>query len=331
MPRNARADAGTSAALTCADVRAREWDFVEGALSIPERAAVQTHLDACAACRQELTLCRNAQGALVSATTQIPSPGDLRTDFYARLATQQRPSYRYGRPLALSALALSLLAAALIRPALQTGFVPHATVANDPASLAAARPDPKLPPALLALPPTDAPMPPFHLVPGLSEAQADRLFTAVETKYIVPFRQRTAQSRPSLSRRLRARPVLNRTWAINTPQKDGNVYSYMLYDRSKHGVEKVPETFPASHVRELALSKESDLAVRPDPRLNLSDGNFGYRVARLDEAVSVIPTAGGVSLEVTDQVRGFSNTTRVASDVEVQGGDSTIHVEADGN
>lgn len=71
---------------------------------------------------------------------------------------------------------------------------------------------------------------------------------------------------------------------------------------------------------------QADLdAKRRDAKVRESLPSFGLIAA------ASLPADVGVSLEVTDQVRGFSNTTHVASEVEVQGETSTIHVTADGN
>jgi hypothetical protein len=313
-------------------VRAREWDFVEGALSIAERAWVQTHLDGCESCRREMMLCRSAEEMLLSAAMQIPPAGDLRTAFYTRLAeqNQQQSPRHYRRPAALSALALGLLALALVRPALQHQAGSRTPIRNtEVAFVPTAAPPaatPRLPQTLM-----DTKLPPRRSVPSLSEDQASRL-VAVEKKYIVPWRHRTAQNRPTVYSRLRTHPISMNPLVGDTLHREGRLYANRVPVQPLNGGTSVVKRFAAAQqLWKLDLHKKIDKADARAPAASLSAGNSPYRDAKLELAAAVIPTANGVSLEVTDQVRGFSNTTHVASKVEVQDDGSTIHVEADGN
>ena len=93
---------------------------------------------------------------------------------------------------------------------------------------------------------------------------------------------------------------------------------------------KSPEGRP--DVEALVITPMTSFAVQENSPSEMALGlNLMKRKAESQQIVNAMPGEAGVSLVVTDQVRGFSNMTRVASDVEVQDGNSTIHVEADGN
>lgn len=98
-------------------------------------------------------------------------------------------------------------------------------------------------------------------------------------------------------------------------------FAYAVSDLSKDSrrvFAKANGNLPALHADKVAL-------ITPPA------GSSPESHAQLVQITATMPSDAGVSLEVTDQVRGFSNTTHVASDVEVQGENSTIHVEADGD
>ncbi len=324
-PRNARADAGTPVALTCADVRAREWDFAEGSLPTPERTDVQAHLDGCESCRRELTLCRSAEGALLTASTQIPPAGDLRAGFYGRLAAEHRQPRRYGRPLALSAVAVCGLALILVRPALKTLFIPQPGPENG--TVVRATPPP-LAALVSTLPSASSPtklpdenVPDFKLtprpgLPGL-EREGGRM---AEGRAKETLRRRRGESgRLMVSRRPARLPQLTPVLLADA-DKAHDRYASM----------KSPESRP--DVATLAKNLMTSFAVQENSPSERALGlNSMNRKAELQPLADVTPGEAGVSLVVTDQVRGFSNMTRVASDVEVQDGNSTVHVEADGN
>ena len=320
-PRNARADAsGTPRALACTDVRAREWDFVEGALPLDERTAVQTHLNGCEACRSEMTLCRNAEKALVSATAHIPAAGDLRAGFYARLSAEQRQPRRIGRPVALSALAASLLALALIRPMLRPHVAPPTESPASTTALSA--------PVNLASPapaqPTIAEREhrPFHRNTDVAKIEADRMRTSGPSAALHSARASSTLRRFGSHRRiarLSGKPTLHASLRAAThPQPAVLAYNDAESSRSPVGtLAKASVKMPT--VRAILQPTRPQAGLRDQP---VHEGLL---------ALSLMPASDGVSLEVTDQVRGFSNSTHVASDVEVQGETSTIHVEADGN
>jgi hypothetical protein len=98
----------------CKRVRRLLWDLVDGGLTLGQEQAVRRHLEACSPCRHEWQNCLQAERALASAPAHIPPPGDLRADFYARLAAERAPS-RFGElPLAFRRVVLPALVAGLL-------------------------------------------------------------------------------------------------------------------------------------------------------------------------------------------------------------------------
>ena len=287
---------------------------------------MQAHLDGCESCRREMTLCRSAEGALLSASAQIPSAGDLRTGFYGRLATQQRRPRRYGRPLALSALAAGVVALALVRPALQTHVVPPAGPEGVSVNLPpnASRPTishsspPILPEEKPARLPELAGLPNYDVKPSFGFVRSK--FTATRRHWSKSNRFTPRPDQARLVRRL----SLNRTLLVYADVHAlDKTYRYVRF-LSALPPEKKPdvETLASAGVS-ARVDKLEEL-----PGLEANDRSIKAGLQQIAFAPS---GEAGVSLEVTDQVRGFSNTTRVASDVEVLDGSSTIHVEADGN
>ena len=329
-PPSARSDAAaTPAALTCAAVRAREWDFVEGYLPTPERAAIQMHLDGCESCRREMTLCLSTEGVLVAASAQIPPAGDLRTGFYTRLAAQQRRPHSYGRTLALSALAAGFLGLALIRPALQNLFAPHAGPVRS--TVAANAPSPHRDVALSKVTRTENPkLPEFHKALVLPKAGPNRLLAFSSSQRFAIRRHGRTWGR-SITRlrlagvdRMIRRPSA-KVAAMMDGYTDGNeVNRNYAYRPAGQQAERIASLSKGN----LSLSGD---AVALQVSAAVAEAATRDREVGSEQNAAAMPVEAGFSLEVTDQVRGFSNTTRVASDVEVQGESSTIHLEADGN
>lgn len=111
--------------VSCAWVQTRLFDYVDGELAFTERLNVEAHLEVCPACHTEMIQRRMAENALASALSLVPSPGDLRPEFYARLAAQPtRQSFWTGWRIAVPSLALGALALVVLRPLL---FSPTAT------------------------------------------------------------------------------------------------------------------------------------------------------------------------------------------------------------
>jgi len=324
------------AALTCADVRAREWDFVEGTLPISERVAVQTHLDACESCRKAMTLCRSAEDALLSASAHIPAAGDLRAGFYARLATQQRPARRYGRPMvALSALAAGVLVVALFRPAFHT---PSASPASSGRTVAASSSLGQ--PAFAPMPPSDeaaAPPHAFNHVFGLTEAQLDRLLASEDVKSITPQRHRKTFHRTvsaAIIAGVHRRLMFGRNTTYNRSKESalpGLTFRESALDTAKRDIGPSKPMTVADAKETFAKDRSAGFDQRAEKSAMIASRADLMLSARLQDGASTMPLDGGVSFDVIDQDRGFSNSTRIASDVEVQGGDRTVHIEADGN
>lgn len=356
IPRNVRADAEWPSALTCADVRAREWDFVEGALPLPERAAVQAHLDACEACRHSVSLSRNAETALRSGPQQIPPAGDLRTGFYARLAAEQSAPRRFGRPVALSALAAGLLAVVLLRPMLsshpgvptsadRTGAPLAVNTLSAPATHApdtsdtSARNETN---AALALAP--------HSVPGLPEAQVDRLLQDMGRRYpTLLHRHGTHTGRTA---RLAARPnrtAANRTFVSRTtvapvpaqigakPNEAHSVVNGVVAARDRRetgtlqfdgGANDFAANSPRSS-RSLNTDSAKSQLDKESRSLAQSEANEKKSGDHIEVSAMAEPQPSiGISLAVTDDVRGFTNKTHIAADVEEQGDSKTFHISA---
>jgi len=324
-----------SAALTCADVRAREWDFVEGTLPISERVAVQTHLDACELCRKAMTLCRSAEDALLSAATHIPAAGDLRAGFYARLATQQRPARRYGRPMiALSALAAGVLAVALIRPAFHT---PSTSPASSGRAVAVSS---SLQPALAPTPPLDAAAAAPHAFNhgfGLTDAQLDRLLASEDVKSITPQRHRKTFHRafsPAIVAGVHRRLMFGRDTTYNRSKESalpGLTFRESALGTVKREVGPSKPMTVADAKETFAKDRSAGFDLQPEKSAMIASRADLLLNAKIQDGASTMPLDDGVSFDVIDQDRGFSNSTRIASDVEVQGGDRTVHIEADGN
>ncbi|HZO91688.1 MAG TPA: anti-sigma factor [Chthonomonadaceae bacterium] len=134
---------------TCAAVQAQILDYLDGELPAAPMQQVQAHLDRCAACRQEADLFRDSERALTSALSAVPPAGDLRADFYARLATSQARRTRRQRwlswSLAVPALAVGLLAVLLLRPHPSPAPPRIAVVPSKPPSLLVRAPEPGAP------------------------------------------------------------------------------------------------------------------------------------------------------------------------------------------
>src|SRR5262249_29273433 len=113
-------------------------DYLDGELPAAEREPIRAHLEVCAVCRREAALCQQSERALASALSAVPPPGDLRTDFYARLASSEqtaaarRPclSCEVSAP-ALAACALAVLLLPLM-PSPPTSPVPITTTVPSP-------------------------------------------------------------------------------------------------------------------------------------------------------------------------------------------------------
>jgi hypothetical protein len=102
---------GRALPAECEHVRSRLLPYLDRDLGPAERSIVESHLENCASCRAEMAAHRHIETMLGTAAATIPSPGDLRTDFYARLEKSRR---RQGiSPWLLAAPALTAAAVLL--------------------------------------------------------------------------------------------------------------------------------------------------------------------------------------------------------------------------
>ncbi len=318
MPRNRHADPDSSA-LTCTRVQAGCWAFVDGLLTPSERASVQQHLQTCAACRLEMDRCRSLETALRSAATQIPPAGDLRAGFYSRLAAERTRSHRTGWLVAVPAFAVGILLLSLARPALHSLWNPHATPTPMPETETVLRRDASRNHSATSL--DSAPALARRTVPGLSEETVDRLFIRTDTKALTV----AATHHASISR-------LRRAGLRSVSKWHGTIVAYA----STKKADALGESLAASVQRRAKLStadstfalaanaKKTEIAALPDLKASLLEG-------RPSIVAALLPAEGGVSLQVADEVRGFTSTTRLASDVSAEDSEGTIHIEADGN
>ena len=89
--------------------------YVDHELNADERRLMEVHLQQCTACRAEMASFQQAEALLGSAASNIPSPGDLRPEFYARLeqSTRRSPAIRWG--FAVPAIACAAMALFLFK------------------------------------------------------------------------------------------------------------------------------------------------------------------------------------------------------------------------
>ena len=127
LPKQQKNKNQSLSSLSCTHVQEQLWDYLDGNLSGVERTLVQTHLQGCAVCRQEWEQSRHTERLLATGRQSLPSPGDMRAEFYTRLATsQRRPHFWKGWYVAAPALAMGVFALILWRPATNlTGLPSH--------------------------------------------------------------------------------------------------------------------------------------------------------------------------------------------------------------
>ena len=99
----------------CDRFQPRLLSYVDHELNADERGLMEDHLRQCAACRAEMASFHQAEALFESAASNIPSPGDLRPEFYARLEQSRRrsPAIKWG--LAVPAIACAAMALFLFR------------------------------------------------------------------------------------------------------------------------------------------------------------------------------------------------------------------------
>ena len=129
---------------SCDWVQARLWDYLDGTLNAADRDRMQTHNHSCPTCERELQAVRSSEMALNGAVGAAPAAGDLRAGFYAKLAASEAKPHRsrgFGWTLAVPALAVGVLAVVLWRPVAEPNTSGERLLVEKP--LAIAPPDAK--------------------------------------------------------------------------------------------------------------------------------------------------------------------------------------------
>ena len=98
----------------CENVQSHLLSYLDDELDTPERSLIEYHLAQCSTCRAEMAAFERAEAALGSASAMIPAPGDLRSDFYARLEQSRRTPAPIRWGFALPAVACAGLAFLLL-------------------------------------------------------------------------------------------------------------------------------------------------------------------------------------------------------------------------
>ncbi|GEM_PF-3297015 len=109
----------TNTPCSCDWVQERLCGYLDGELPLSERERFQVHTETCSACAREVQNARRADLALHQAISTVPAAGDLRSGFYAKLAQSEakpRASRRWGWVVAAPAFAACAIAVVLMRP-----------------------------------------------------------------------------------------------------------------------------------------------------------------------------------------------------------------------
>ncbi|HLJ56557.1 MAG TPA: anti-sigma factor [Chthonomonadaceae bacterium] len=130
---------GAPSAAGCGFDGSRLLAYHDRELTGIERKQVEAHLEQCASCRAELAGHDRAESALLSAGATLTSPGDLRSEFYARLERSQRRPARIGWQVAVPAAACAGLLLVFGRTLLLQPPAPRGGVANTAAGVAPAQ------------------------------------------------------------------------------------------------------------------------------------------------------------------------------------------------
>lgn len=123
-----------SGSAQCAHVQSCLPSYLDHELNGSERRLIEGHLEQCSACRADLAAYERAESALGCAVSTIPSPGDMRAEFYARLERSRRTpaAFRWGYALPAVACAGLVLLALSIRPAEHVQVPPAAVHGSNP-------------------------------------------------------------------------------------------------------------------------------------------------------------------------------------------------------
>lgn len=300
----------------CRWVRERLLDYLDGSLPEPERLTFQAHVAECDACRIEARAARSAEEALSSLLSAAPEFGDLRPAFYARLAASRQLSRKRAAWSGVGAIAVvaigSLLFAHRSRPSpiapMKDGRTVVAELANPRAE--------------------------WHREPGASSASALRQLSQVRIRpsyvrmaMLSPVPREDGRS-PGRSRLRLEHSAVSVLAAKEPANRAGPVealghlptgvapYDLLAMDADNTAIGRSQLW---SHVE--TTSSAANLDNMTDPRMAASFESALSR-RRLVEPSSALPvrTADSAApakdefvLHVTDDVRGFSATARLAT------------------
>ena len=133
--------------VECVRVQSRLFDLFDNSLSASERERVEAHLSTCLLCAKEWESVRVAERSLRTSSYSLPSAGDLRPQFYARLQAENRtPSKRNGLRLvawwSFGGVAMTCMGLLMFRSVVTS--VPTAMTEAAPSRTARAEPKPQL-------------------------------------------------------------------------------------------------------------------------------------------------------------------------------------------
>ena len=345
----------------CRNAQNRLLAYLDEGLDPIAQTQMQAHLDSCERCRTELAQYRRAESALASAVFMAPPVGDLRADFYARLAASKRPQAGQ-RGANIWRVAVPACAAGLLwliwRPGLPADRTqkPVSVVVNRPPlmkKLESISPVPALKNFVVAQ----------KFVPAFSRKPKEK-FTAPQKRLeiarvpataagkhgfafnspAVPGKETTSALRPEpfglMTGRNKPRAYARGLSVLASAKKLPQVvelYSYKLAMSSHFAEQEVlaeaARQSKDASLFDTSLSAESKEEKVPE-RLAFRQGQLG-RVAPLSvqivlkkaEAVSAMEDT--VDLEVRDETRGFASSTRVAGSIEQQESGEVLTIEAE--
>ena len=350
----------------CAATQSRLLDYLDGTLTANERAKMQAHLELCANCREALAQQTASESALSSARFAIPPAGDLRSDFYARLASEsprRSPFHvRRGWIAAVPMAAAGLLALTFIRsnaPVSQTIERPMRQIASakNIVPIVPQRTRPTLRKSdrnEIEIASADGPEPTFREVTRRSFATASAPAPVVRTERppvvavqhfgaVTAFRARKAAASANYKRE---------DFALKSPEMLADATSLaaqspdVKLDKSFASVPKpdvklfagvrMPDVaqFSNRHGSEfdksMALAeKEKAADARKDAAKSVSGDVLALSAGISPQADRDEAAPDMVDLQVSDKERGFECSTRIAGTVEEKSEGEILTIEAE--
>ena len=307
-------------AAGCSHVQSRLLAYLDFELSPSARTDVESHLEKCAECRTELAGYRRAESMLGAATASIPSPGDLRAEFYQRLEQSRR------RP-AISRWAIALPAAAGI--VAMCIFAPHIPSGRKPPrvqSTVAAVTPPVESRAGAAVRDENASPAPNGLIGRLVDESANRGFGRNSSPLEKPRRLRLPHNRApetALRGKGKRHSVISRRKAVSSPQyarNDNRSPGTLLghpgaaYDYALAAKEPLADKIDMSS----KLLEAED--ARKSGELSAQTGRKGGRVA----LASLV-----TELHVSDENRDFMSSTHIDARASQRDRMETLRVDED--